>query len=139
MLFLNTNRINQAGVYMKDLIPLSASHEFKIYEPYAWRSSKIEKPRSFYLSFFKDEFPEKEYQDYLTAFFELYNWLPNNDFPRYDLLGYDLMNYFINTIITTEVNGRHLFPVHEGIQSDIQFEKTTERGGYINKQLYHFE
>ncbi len=139
VLFLNTNRINQAGVYMKDLIPLSASHEFKIYEPYAWRSSKIEKPRSFYLSFFKDEFPEKEYQDYLTAFFELYNWLPNNDFPRYDLLGYDLMNYFINTIITTEVNGRHLFPVHEGIQSDIQFEKTTERGGYINKQLYHFE
>jgi LysM repeat protein len=139
VLFFNTNRVNQAGVYMKDLIPLSASHEFKIYEPYAWRSSKIEKPRSFYLSFFRDEFPEKEYQDYLTSFFELYNWIPNNDFPRYDLLGYDLLSYFINTIVTTEVNGRQLFPVHEGIQSDIQFEKATERGGYINKQLYHFE
>lgn len=139
VLFFNTNRINQAGVYMKDLIPLSASHEFKIYEPYAWRSSKVEKPRSFYLSFFRDEFPEQQYQDYLTSFFELYNWLPNNDFPRYDLLGYDLLSYFINTIITTEINGRQLFPVHEGIQSDIQFEKATERGGYINKQLYHFE
>jgi len=139
VLFFNTNRINQAGVYMKDLIPLSASHEFKIYEPYAWRSSKIEKPKSFYLSFFRDEFPEKEYQDYLTSFFELYNWLPTNDFPRFDLLGYDLLSYFINTIVTTEVNGRQLFPVHEGIQSDIQFEKASELGGYINKQLYHYE
>ena len=139
ILIFNTNRINQASVYLRELTQLTAGFEFKIYEPYSWRSSRIEKPKSFYLSFFRDEFPQEAYDDYMRRFGELFAWTPTHEFPRFDLLGYDLTNYFLNTILTKEVSVRQLFPVHEGIQSDIQFEKSTERGGYINKQLYHYE
>lgn len=139
ILFFNTNRINQVSVYFKDLIPISETNDFKIYEPYSWRSVKMDKPRSFYLSFFRDEFPEEAYLKYQHNFSSYFNWTPINEFPRYDLLGYDLMKYFIDTILTTEVSTRQLYPVYEGIQSDMQFEKATDRGGYVNKQLYHYE
>jgi len=139
ILIFNTNRINQASVYLRELIQITAGFDFKIYEPYAWRLSKLERPRSFYLSFFRDEFPREAYDRYKQRFAELFNWTPLNEFPRFDLLGYDLTNYFLNSILNIPINDRHFFPFHEGIQSDIQFERSSDRGGFINKQLYHYE
>lgn len=139
ILFFNTNRISHAGVFLRDIKQLTANVDFKIYEPYAWRSSQIEKPRSFYLSFFKDEFSPIDYQHFQERFSRLFRWTPVNEFPRFDILGYDLLNYFLNTILTKENAVGVFYPMHNGIQSDIQFEKVSERGGYINKQLYHYE
>lgn len=135
----NTNRINVLSGQLRQLIQLSDSFNIKIYEPYSWRSSKSDKPASFYLSVFRSEYSENEYEEYMTRFSEVFNWLPATENPRFDLLGYDLMQYYF---ITSEMpsGAKYLqYPLYEGIQSTIQFEKTSTNGGYINKQLIHFE
>lgn len=139
LIFFNTNRINQLGVYLRELKALSHSVNLKIYEPYSWRISKTEKPRSFYLSVFKNVYAERAYDSYTNNFSTLFDWSPSNELPRYDLLGYDLMSYFFKTILSMKQAPAVSYPIYEGIQSDLKFEKSSARGGYINKTLNHFE
>lgn len=139
IVFFNTNRISQVNNFLKELLAVSQKYDLKIYEPYAWRSTRVEKPRSFYLSFFRDEFPEYKYDAYMNRFSSLFTWTPSYDFPRYDLLGYDLMSYFLKSVLTNPAEKIDIYPVFEGVQSDMQFEKATKIGGFINKQLYHYE
>lgn len=139
IVFFNTNRISQVNSFLKEMLAVSQKYDLKIYEPYAWRSTRVEKPRSFYLSFFRDEFPEQKYDAYMNRFSSLFSWTPGYDYPRYDLLGYDLISYFLRSILINRSESVNIYPVFEGVQSDMQFEKASLRGGYINKQLYHYE
>ena len=75
----------------------------------------------------------------MNRFSSLFTWTPSYDFPRYDLLGYDLMSYFLKSVLTNPAEKIDIYPVFEGVQSDMQFEKATKIGGFINKQLYHYE
>jgi len=135
----NTNRITTLSGQLRQLVHLSDSFAVKIYEPYAWKTSKTEKPSSFYLSIFRNEYPEKEYEDYMQLFASVFNWLPSTEHPRFDLLGFDLLNFYFASVDLPADKKKAKYPVFEGIQSTILFEKTTEKGGYINKQLNHFE
>ena len=139
IVFFNTNRINSLSQYLRELNQLSSSVNLKIYEPYSWRNSRIEKPRSFYLSVFKNEYPELSYETYFRDFSALFGWSPSNELPRYDLLGYDLLAYFINYVLSIKDRPADSYPQHEGIQSNLKFEKASSIGGYINKTLNHFE
>lgn len=139
LFIFNTNRITTLSGQLRQLAQLSDSFAVKIYEPYAWKTSKTEKPSSFYLSIFRNEYPEKEYEDYMQLFASVFNWLPSTEHPRYDLLGFDLLNYYFASVDLPVDRKKQHYPVFEGIQSTILFEKTAERGGYINKQLNHFE
>ena len=139
IIFFNTNRINNLNIYLRELKRLSASANLKIYEPFAWRNSRIEKPKSFYLSVFKNEYPEATYEQYFREFAALFNWTPSNELPRYDLLGYDLLHYFINQVLTLKEKPAVTYPMTEGIQSNLRFEKASATGGYINRTLNHYE
>lgn len=139
IVFFNTGRINNLSVYLSELKRLSASVNLKIYEPFSWRNSKLEKPRSFYLSVFKNEYPETAYEQYTNEFSSLFDWTPSSELPRYDLLGYDLMRYFIREILTTKDSPAEGYPMREGIQSNLKFEKAAATGGYINRLINHYE
>jgi LysM repeat protein len=139
IIFFNTNRINSISLYLRELNQLSSSVNLKIYEPYSWRNSRIEKPRSFYLSVFKNEYPELSYEKYFADFSALFEWTPSNELPRYDLLGYDLLAYFINYVLPTMNRPEVSYPQYEGIQSNLKFEKASPTGGYINRTLNHYE
>lgn len=139
IVFFNTGRISNLSVYLSELKRLSASVNLKIYEPFSWRNSKLEKPRSFYLSVFKNEYPESAYEKYTNEFSSLFDWTPSSELPRYDLLGYDLMQYFIREVLTTKNSPAESYPTREGIQSNLRFEKVTATGGYINRLINHYE
>lgn len=139
IVFFNTTRINNLSVYLRELKRLSASVNLKIYEPFSWRNSKLEKPRSFYLSVFKNEYPEITYEQYFNEFSSLFDWTPSSELPRYDLLGFDLMQYFIREVSTLKNPPADSYPLHEGIQSNLKFEKAARTGGYINRFINHYE
>jgi hypothetical protein len=139
IVILNTSRLSNLNAYMRHLNILSDSSLIRIYEPYAWRSSKTKRPASFYLSVFKNKFHDAEYDAYMNQFDSLYDWLPSSELPRYDLLGFDLLNYFIGDIIRNKKETPLSYPLKEGVQSDIQFERITEKGGFINNLLNQYE
>jgi LysM repeat protein len=137
IMFFNTNKINSLINCFKEINVNRDNKFLKIYEPYSWRGTSIERPASFYFSVFRDEPDADLYAKYEQMFNQLFDWTPINDSPRYDLLGYDLMNYFINQVLTKEKTS--VYPVMKGIQSNLQFVKHSDRGGYINKQLNYYE
>lgn len=139
IVIFNTNRINTLSAQLRQLIQLSDSFKIKIYEPYAWKTAKADKPSSFYMSVFRNEFPEKTYEEYMQHFGEVFGWLPTTEYPRYDLLGFDLLSYYFSVADLPSSTRKATPPMFEGIQSTIRFEKTSERGGYLNKQLNHYE
>lgn len=139
IVFFNTSRINYVNLFLREFSRLSYTANLKFYEPYSWRTIKTEKPRSFYLSTFKSEYPEDLYENYSNNFSSIFDWISSNESPRYDLLGYDLINYFINYILQNNNSTQTTYPYSEGIQSNIQFEKISIDGGYINNTLNHYE
>jgi len=139
IIFFNTTRINSLNVYLREFNRLSAFVNMKIYEPYSWRNSRLEKPHSFYLSAFKNEFPDEQFDHYTNCFADLFDWSPSGGLPRYDLLGYDLLHYFIKYILPKNEAQVDYYPFSEGIQSDMQYEKVSPRGGYLNRLLIHYE
>lgn len=139
IVFFNTSRINSLREYLVGTNSYTNSVRVKIYEPYSWRNSNLEKPRSFYLSVFKDEYPVALYENYLQQFTQLFNWQPAYESPRYDLLGYDLTQYYLKVLHNNSSMPETAYPPFEGIQSMLKFEKSSPRGGYINRQLNHYE
>ncbi len=139
IILFNTNRINTLSGQLRQLVQLSDSFDLKIYEPYAWKNAKTDKPASFYLSVFRTEYPEKAYEEYMQNFSEVFGWLPATEHPRYDLLGFDLVSYYFSVADIPAASRGEIKPLFEGIQSTIQFEKVSERGGYLNRQLNHYE
>lgn len=139
IIIFNTNRIGTLSAQMRHLTQLSDSFQLKIYEPYAWKTTKVEKPASFYLSAFRNEYPDKQYEEYMQKFDSIFGWLPVTEHPRYDLLGFDLLSYYFSTADIPATSKAGQYPKFEGIQSTIQFEKSNDKSGYINKQLNHYE
>lgn len=139
IIFFNSAKISHSSLYLQELNRLSDFVKVKVYEPFAWRSSSINRPPSFYISVFKNEYPELEYDLYSKHFASLFNWSATSDLPRYDLLGYDLMSCFIQHITSSKNQLPESYPMYNGIQSDIQFERVSSKGGYLNHVLIHYE
>jgi hypothetical protein len=139
LIFFNTNKINSLLGYFKELTALPESKYMKIYEPYSWRGTSIERPASFYFSVFQNDANTEAYNIYQQSFNQLFDWTPIHESPRYDLLGYDLINYFIYQVLKPDNSGVKIYPFYQGVQSQLQFEKISDKGGYINKQLNYYE
>ncbi|MEA4937874.1 MAG: LysM domain-containing protein [Paludibacter sp.] len=139
ILIFNTGKLSNLNVYIKNITAMSDTINLTIYEPYAWRTSKIKRPRAFYLSAFKNDFASTAYESYTKDFDLLFDWTPSSESPRYDLLGYDLLNYFIQYVLKKDPTIPISYVLHEGIQSDLKFERSTVKGGFINKTLKQFE
>lgn len=139
ILIFNTSKLSSLNTFIKNITAISDSLNLTVYEPYSWRSSKIKRPKSFYLSAFKNDFPSAAYENYTKDFDQLFDWEPSSESPRYDLLGYDLLNYFIQYVLKKDSTQPASYILHDGIQSDLRFERSSARGGFINKTLKQFE
>lgn len=139
IIFFNSSKISTVNVYLQELNRLSDFVKIKIYEPFAWRNSTQPRPPGFFLSIFKNDYPEKTYEQYTKSFQSLFNWEPSLDVPRYDLLGYDLISCFIQNITGSPEQLPASYPLYHGLQSDIQFEKISTKGGYLNHLINHYE
>ena len=98
-------------------------YSVRIVSQYSWQKEDIHLPQV-YLSMFDDPMQREEYDALWNTYF---NATHVSEVPRYDLLGYDLMQALIAWL-----NGQKEI---EGLQSDIRWIQTGEKSGWQNSTV----
>jgi len=141
VVFFNTNKYSSVTNYIDSLATSDKNKEIVLFTQYSWPEIKNAQLASFSIAPFKSDFSGSELNLYNKQFSKLFNWKPTSNTPRYDILGYDLTNYFVALMYNYGNNfssKKNKLPVSSGIQSQLKFERVTDKTGYVNKQLYYF-
>lgn len=139
IIIFNSNELSHVQPYLTDLYNLRSRYDINVVGQYAWKGASGKRPNMYYVSpFVNNSIRNIGASDYESKFTSEYNKLRGSDNPRFDLIGYDLTNYFLSLISkngfnisrgTKELNGK-------GIQSDLYFKRVNDNGGFMNLQLY---
>lgn len=135
LIFFNTTKINQLSSVLAHLNDLSKSMDIAVYQPMSWLNSKVKMPKNFTVSPFKNTFNDNLYLNYQAAYFKLFKYEPDAIIPRYDILGYDLMNYAVPNILKNNLTEKLNLPFMKGLQSDIELTRLHSGSGFINQKL----
>lgn len=139
LIIFDTDKYSNVNAYIKALLSTSSEYEIVLFEQYSWNSQIEKKPESIYISPFISNLNEQLVDEYNTRFDQFFGKDVTNDSPRYDILGYDLTNYFITYInrfgskFDTKIGSVHSIP---GIQSQPLFERISNESGFINQRVY---
>ena len=136
----NTDKYTNVYPYLSFLNQVSSTHQITLYEQYSWKKqSSNTKFNAFSIAPFKPLHNDSIENKYNAAFKKYFNWKNTTSNPRYDLLGYDLGNYFIALIYEFGPQfgwGKTKLPLASGVQSFLRFEREDTHSGFINSQLY---
>ncbi len=117
---LHSDRYQQVRIILPHLVTLrKAGYTIRLVSQYAWQKEHIELPQLYTSMFTQNEGREA----YDALWQESYKNEHVSLSPRYDLLGYDLMQALIGWL-----EGE---PAHKGLQSAIEW-KQMQQGGYQN-------
>jgi len=92
---------------------------------------------TFYSVFYSNP-TSPEVKAFYNTFYKWYTRVLDDKFPRYGILGYDTGMYFIQLInkygssFDSHVNDLR----YTGIQTDFNFERVNNWGGFVNKNMY---
>lgn len=139
LLFFNTDNLSLITPFLKEFYVYIDEFDMTLYQEYGWENQYIERFDRIYVSPFKPEIDASALEEYQKTFHQFFEWEVESERPRYDLLGYDLLNCFIPILKNYENNlTKKLKEItfNEGIQSDFHFKKQSEFSGYINDKLY---
>ena len=137
LLIFNTERYANVELVMPKLLELQSKYKLRLYSRFAWQSEPITIPQ-YYTSMFSkraDTMQLTVYEQMLKRFFKT---PVVSDNPRFDILGFDITRYIVMllqrrpaTDLSTEIENIVL----EGLQSDIQMKRVSEKGGYVNQKV----
>jgi len=139
LIIFNTDKFSNISPYLNALNLLLAENNVVIYEPYSWRNQLEKKPDCLYIAPFLSTLNEDALEEYNSRFDLFFGKDLSNDSPRYDMLGFDLTNYFIAYIhkfgskYAAKIGTLNSIPF---IQSQIMFERISNESGYVNQTLY---
>jgi len=139
ILFFSSDKISKLNPHISILNKLNTNNNIFVFEQNNW----IKKSKNYsvlQISPFKFDFSEKEYKIFNQNFSHFFKWEATTANPRYDVLGYDLTNYFINLIFRNGsdfTKNKLSLPVTTGIQSQFNFKRNSNNQGFVNNQLYH--
>lgn len=142
ILIFNTDKFDFVNPFLNPILEAQKNFNIKLFKQYRWKNQTEQMPKGIYLSAFKSNMNTTPLSNFNNQFTDIFNKEISTDSPRFDLLGYDLSNYFINLIsqhstnITDEIK---LFKTPNNIQSEPKFDKKTFNSGFINQQLYLVE
>jgi hypothetical protein len=139
LVIFNANKYSNVSPYIKSLSSKATKYDVILYEQYNWRNQTEKMPNSIYISPFISNFNQILVNDFDTKFNQYFGKDVTEDTPRFDLLGYDLTNYFINLISrygNKYGNKIELTNLSPGIQSHPIFKRTSSDSGFINQQVY---
>ncbi len=121
LLILHNDRYQHVRILMPHLASLEAAgYRVRIVSQYSWQKEAINLPQV-YTTKFEDRIDRSEY-DALWSQYYVNEHV--SDAPRYDLLGYDLMNELIHIVTGA--------PSVAPLQSPIVWESTREQDGWQN-------
>jgi len=143
IVFFNTDKYSGVFPYFSFLNSKSSEFEILLYEQYSWKNQNQQtKFKSFSVAPFKPLLNDTDFTDYNALFEKYFNWKISTANPRYDVIGYDLGNYFIALLYELGPKfstSKKKLPLASGVQSFIKFERTSLNSGFINKQLYQHD
>lgn len=123
LIILHTDRYPQVRILMPHIAKLQhAGYPIRIVSQYSWQKEEVNLPQV-YTSVFT---ANKSREDYDALWTRYYLGGHSTEVPRYDLLGYDLMNALVAWL-----NGQK---TSEGLQSTIQWQQNST-GGWQNAGL----
>jgi len=120
LIILHTDRYAQARILLPHIAKLrDAGYAIRIVSQYSWQKETISLPQV-YTSVFTSERPHEAYDELWNRYFVSGH---SSDVPRYDLLGYDLMQALVGWI-----QGQKSYT---GLQATIQWQQEGN-GGWQN-------
>lgn len=139
LIIFNTDKFAAASPYFSAINKNSKNFDVTLFEQYSWRNQTDNMPKCIYISPFNSN-NQQAMDEFDNQFNQFYGKDLSDDSPRYDILGYDLTNYFITLIhrfgskfgSKTSFNNLNA----TGIQSQLLFERTSENSGFINQRVY---
>lgn len=104
-------------------------------EPFLKRAHKYE--TTIYSTFYFD-MNASESKQFVAKFYAWYSTKLSNSFPKYGVLGYDVARYFIraNALLGNDFIDNAQLLSADGLQLDIELERSREHQGYVNKRFY---
>lgn len=123
-ILFNTERYSNLSMMMPHVLNSKGDHRLTLISQYSWQNEKILLPQ-IYTTEFATELPT-DLRHYEEEFARWFNTERSSTYPRYDLLGYDLMRQLI-----AHLQGQEYF----GLQSDIRMQKIGENGGWKNTNV----
>jgi LysM repeat protein len=143
ILIFNTDKFSGLFPHLSFLNAKAQEYNILLYEQFSWKNQNAQvKFKSFSIAPFKPVLNDSVYNKYNDLFTASFSWKPSSNNPRYDILGYDLGNYFIALIYEFGPqfnNGKSKLPLASGVQSFLKFDRSSTANGFINKQLYQHE
>ncbi|OIP82799.1 MAG: hypothetical protein AUK44_06945 [Porphyromonadaceae bacterium CG2_30_38_12] len=143
VVIFNTEKFSGIFPYIAYLNNKSSEFEIVLYEQYSWKNQNTtRKFKSLSVAPFKANLNDSEYLNYTQLFQKYFDWKVSTTNPRYDVLGYDLGNYFIAMLYQYGGQfdwGKNKLPLASGVQSYLKFERYNALGGFVNKQLYEHD
>jgi len=140
VLLMNTERYGNLRTILPQLSRAAQGRQLTLISRYSWQDEPIILPQIYCTVFKEDEHIDEEAYDALyNRFVEQAHTISH---PCYDLLGYDLMHYALQTVkvlhTSEEEWGKEAIVcrMYHGLQSDIQFERIDNMGGYRNMNLH---
>lgn len=139
LIIFNTDKYSNISPYLSALRTNSTNFDITLLQQYSWRNQPDKMPKSIYISPFISDFNSSLLSNFNKQFDQYYGRDVVKDSPRYDLLGYDLTNYFIALIhrygnkFGAKINQINYAP---GIQSEPLFERSSSNSGFINQRVY---
>lgn len=124
LIILHSDKYQHIRILLPHLQKLQEEgYSVRIVSQYSWQKEDIHLPQV-YLSMFDDPIQREEYDALWNTYF---NATHVSEVPRYDLLGYDLMQALIAWL--------HGQKEIEGLQSDIRWIQTGEKSGWQNSTV----
>lgn len=124
ILLFNTERYNNLSMLLPHVVNSKGAKQVTLLSQYSWQNEKIVLPQ-IYATEFATELPV-DLKQYEADFAHWFGIERSSTYPRYDLLGYDMVRQ-----LAAHLKGAEYF----GLQSDIRMERVSERGGWINKNV----
>jgi len=142
LVIFNTDKYSNVSPFINSLTSKSTLFDIVLFEQYNWRNQMDKSVHTLYISPFITKFNPSAINEFNHRYDQYFGRDIPNESPRYDLLGYDLTNYFISLLhisgskFSNKINSGNF---EKGIQSDPLFERSSNNSGYINQRVYSGE
>jgi LysM repeat protein len=139
LIVFNTDKYAYVGPFISPLRSLKNADDIILFEQYSWRNQNEKMPINFYSSPFNSTINSDRLNVFNTHFKQYFGKEITKETPRYDLLGYDLSNYFIsllNQFGNKFYNKIDTFNNPNWIQTQLQFNRISNGSGFVNQKLY---
>jgi hypothetical protein len=130
ILIFNTEKYNNLQSVLPHLFRLVGKYQITLYSRYSWQNEKILLPQ-IYTSVFHESLDSLDtYEEIYNEYFDV---APSSQYPRYDLLGYDLTRHFLHLVAQKDT--AVIQESWSGAQSVIQYLPSAKHRGFENQKI----